>query len=138
MLNDTIRKNIAFGEEDHEIRIDDLNRAISQSQLTQLVASMPAGVDTMIGEDGSDISGGEKQRIGLARALYKAPKILILDEATSSLDKQTEDEVLKTVFSLKGPCTIIMVSHSPETLKNCDQIISLSNGVITTSATSMH
>ena len=131
LIDDTIRKNIAFGEDDQEISTEALNNAIKNSQLTDMVASLPNGVDTVIGEDGGGISGGERQRIALARALYKSPKLLILDEATSSLDNQTEREILDTIFSLKGTCTIIMVSHKVETLQQCDDILSIENGKVT-------
>ena len=80
---------------------------------------------TFVGERGLKISGGQKQRIGIARALYFEPELLILDEATNSLDKKTEDEILKQLISMKEKMTIVLVSHSEEPLKIADEIYEL-------------
>jgi len=97
LLDDTLRRNIAFGLEDNDINEEKVKRASKQAQLDALIKSLPNGLDTVIGEDGGRLSGGEKQRIALARALYRDPSILILDEATSSLDPNTERDVMAVV-----------------------------------------
>ena len=93
---------------------------------------LPNGRDTILGEGGIKLSGGQRQRIGIARALYHNPSVIVLDEATNSLDIKTENQVIRTVMDLKGIKTIIMVSHRESTLTNCDRIFRVdSNGKIT-------
>ena len=89
------------------------------------------GVNSIVGERGGKISGGEKQRIGIARALYKNPSVLVLDEATSSLDLENERLIIDTISSLKRKKTIIIVSHRPSTVKICDTVYKMENGKIT-------
>ena len=83
-----------------------------------------------MGERGVRLSGGQRQRIGIARALYRDPKTIIFDEATSSLDYQTEKEIMKTIENLNRDLTIIIIAHRVSTTKNCDRIINISNGKI--------
>jgi ABC-type bacteriocin/lantibiotic exporter with double-glycine peptidase domain len=130
LTDDTIRNNIAFGLPLEEINDNLLSDAIKDAQLTEFISNIELGLDTIIGEKGVRISGGQRQRIGIARALYKKPEILILDEATSALDNSTEEDFMKAVDLLKGERTIIIVAHRLSTLKNCDKIYSLSNGVL--------
>ncbi len=82
----------------------------------------------MIGEKGIKLSGGERQRLGIARALYVRPEILILDEATSSLDNETEKKVMKTIQNLKSKCTIIIIAHRLSTIENCDDVFLINQG----------
>ncbi|HNR65297.1 MAG TPA: ATP-binding cassette domain-containing protein, partial [Atribacterota bacterium] len=91
---------------------------------------LPQKYDTVIGERGIRLSGGERQRIGLARALYRNPEVLVLDEATSSLDGTTEEYVLKAIHSAAQSRTVIMIAHRLNTLKDCDQIYILEKGRI--------
>ena len=84
----------------------------------------------MIGEKGIKLSGGERQRVGIARALYVQPEILILDEATSSLDNETEKDVMQTIQSLKSKCSIIIIAHRLSTIENCDNVYFLENGTV--------
>ena len=93
--------------------------------------SLPNGVDTKVGERGAQISGGQSQRIGIARALYNDPSIILFDEATSSLDVNTENEVMKSIDSLKGDKSIILITHRISTLKNADVIYKLEKGYLT-------
>ncbi len=125
LTGDSLRANIFAG-----LPADDtaLGRAISQADLGELVQSLPNGAFTPIGEDGSRLSHGQRQRIGLARALYKHPEILILDEPTSALDAATEARIMSSIDALKGEMTIIAVSHRTRTLMGADLIISLSGG----------
>ena len=88
---------------------------------------MELGVNTVVGERGIKISGGERQRIGIARALYNNPSILIFDEATSALDLETEKEILETLIKLKGEKTIIFITHRVSSLKYCNKVYQLEN-----------
>ena len=130
LINDSIKKNIAFGLEDKEINLNRINHVINTCKLERLVQNSSKAIDTYIGERGSNLSGGQRQRIGIARALYNDPKILMFDEATSSLDSQTETEILKEIFKIKKDKTVIMISHKHSTLNNCDKIYELSNGIL--------
>ena len=130
LSDDTLRRNIAFGLADEDINENDIDYAINLSQLGDLVSNLDDGVDTLMGERGVRLSGGQKQRIGIARALYQRPKILILDEATSSLDLETEADVMKSIYSLDKSITIIIIAHRLSTLDNCDRIVTLSNGKV--------
>ncbi len=135
LLDDTLRKNIAFGEYDKNINDKDVHEAISSAGLNTFVGKNNKGLDIIVGERGIRLSGGEKQRVGIARALYKKPNILILDEATSSLDTVTENSIIQSIDKLKQRLTIIMVSHRLSTIQNCDKVFLISNGKIKDSGT---
>jgi ABC-type multidrug transport system fused ATPase/permease subunit len=128
LTDDTLRRNVAFGLPNG--RIDDaaVRRAISASQLDSLVASLPDGLDTVVGERGIRLSGGQRQRIGIARALYHDPAVLVLDEATSSLDTATEREVMQAVRALRRGKMIIIVAHRLSTVADCDNLYRLEGG----------
>jgi ATP-binding cassette, subfamily B, bacterial PglK len=130
LLNDNVKNNIAFGINEEEIDLERINACIEMVELKEFVYSLNEGLYTNVGDRGSKISGGQKQRIGLARALYLNPEILILDESTSSLDSMTEKNILKTIYSLKGKKTIIMIAHNKSVLYDCNKIYNLENGVL--------
>jgi ABC-type multidrug transport system fused ATPase/permease subunit len=111
LSDDSILENIIFGKNIEDLDKNLINEVIRQSKLTKLIERLPNGLNTIIGERGSSLSGGEQQRIGIARALYKKPEILILDEATSALDEETESLLLKEILELQEFITIIIVSH---------------------------
>jgi ABC-type multidrug transport system fused ATPase/permease subunit len=127
LSNDTIKQNIAFGIPSNRINMKLLKKSIIQSNLSGLIKNSRLGLDTPIGEFGSRISGGQKQRIGIARALYNDPKILILDESTSSLDIQTEKKIIEEVRLFKNKKTVIIISHRLSSLKYCDSIYKLNS-----------
>lgn len=131
LIDDTIEKNIALGLAVSKINHENLLNSIQQSQLKNFIQKLENGLKTVVGERGSRISGGEKQRIGIARALYRNPSVLVLDEATSSLDLNNEAEITKTISNLKGKKTIIIVSHRISTVRNCDKIFRMENGILT-------
>jgi len=131
LTDDTIKKNIALGIEDNLINKEKLFKSIELSQLEDFINKLENGVNSVVGERGGKISGGEKQRIGIARALYKSPSVLVLDEATSSLDLKNEELIIETINSLKRKKTIIIVSHRPSTVKICDTVYKMENGKIT-------
>jgi len=128
LTDDSLRRNIAFGIPSGLINEDAIKRAISAAQLEEFVAKLPEGLDTIVGERGVRISGGQRQRIGIARALYNDPKILVLDEATSSLDMETERGVMDAVNALHGDKTLIIVAHRLTTVEHCDRLYRLDLG----------
>src|SRR5690606_8292849 len=99
----------------------------------ETVEALPQGVNTIVGERGIRLSGGQRQRIGIARALYSNPQVLIMDEATSSLDSGTERYVIEAIERLKGERTIIMISHRLTTVQNCDRLFVINNGTVSDS-----
>ncbi|KKN07712.1 hypothetical protein LCGC14_1064150 [marine sediment metagenome] len=130
LTDDTLRRNVAFGIADNEIDEAAVLRAIQMAQLDELVSSLPAGIETIVGERGILLSGGQRQRIGIARSLYHDPDILVLDEATSSLDNNTEKVVMDSVTALHGKKTVIIVAHRLSTVEHCDQIFRMNAGQI--------
>lgn len=135
LCDDTLRNNIAFGIPQDEINENWIESAVKSAQLTELVASLPAGLDTLVGERGVRLSGGQKQRVGIARALYHDPEVLVMDEATAALDNQTEAGVMEAVEKLSGEKTLIMIAHRLSTVKNCDRLYFMSRGKIIDSGT---
>ena len=125
LLDATLKENIAFGIPLEKINYDELNRVIEYANLSDFVQNLSNGLDTNIGEKGSKISGGQIQRVAIARELYRNPSVLILDEATTGLDKKTEIQIFKSIEKLKNKITIIIVSHNQDTLKICDEIFDL-------------
>ena len=124
LIDDSIKKNIAFGIEDNKINPDLVNKSINFAELTEFVHNSIHGIDTKIGEFGARISGGQRQRIGIARAIYSNSEILVLDEATSAVDLQTEEKIIKNINSLSKK-TIIIISHRMSTIKDCNKIFEI-------------
>ncbi len=130
VFNDTIRNNIALGLPPDEIDDTRVMLAVSTAQLETLLAQLPSGLDSRVGEGGIKLSGGERQRIGIARALYRNPEILVMDEATAALDNETERSFMAAIRALAGQKTIICIAHRLSTVQNCDQIFFISGGKI--------
>ena len=130
LTDDTLRRNVAFGLPKGEIDEVAVEAAIRSAQLEDFVASLPDGLDTIVGERGVRLSGGQRQRIGIARALYNNPDVLVLDEATSSLDTETEHGVMQAVQALQGEKTVIIVAHRLSTVEYCDRLYRLENARI--------
>lgn len=128
LLDDSIRKNVAFGIEDEHISDDDIWNALDQAKMKEYVESLPNGIDTLVGERGVRFSGGQAQRLAIARALYTNPEILVLDEATSALDSETENAVMKAIEALQGKKTLFIIAHRLSTIKNCDKIYEIVDG----------
>lgn len=127
VIDESIAFNISFNEQYDEKKMEDIIRLV---RLEQFVAEQPEGLDTKLGENGVRISGGQRQRIGIARALYRDPEVLILDEATSSLDNITEREIINDLGQLPGFKTFIMVAHRLTTVEKCDTIYFMEQGRI--------
>jgi ATP-binding cassette subfamily C protein len=133
LIDDSIRANVAFGIESKDIVDDQVWAALRVAQLEDFVRGLAQGLDTEIGERGVRMSGGQRQRLGIARALYHNPDLLILDEATSALDTATEREVSRAVQSLIGTKTLIVVAHRLSTLEKCDQVYRMVDGRVSAS-----
>ena len=128
LTDNTIEKNIAFGVSNHLIDVERLHHAVRAAQLTELIGQLPDGIHTPVGERGVRLSGGQSQRIGIARALYHQREILVLDEATSALDNETERLVAEAIESLIGTKTLIIVAHRLSTVEHCDLVYLLDKG----------
>lgn len=128
LTDDTLRRNIAFGLADEHVDEASIARAVRAAQLDDFVRGLPQGLDTVVGERGIRLSGGQRQRIGIARALYHDPAVLVLDEATSSLDAVTERGVMQAVRALHGSKTIIIVAHRLSTVEHCDRLCRIEQG----------
>lgn len=126
----TVRENIALGYPS-EVATDDLViDALKVAQLDKFVADLPNGLDTQVGERGARISGGQRQRLGIARAMFTRPHLLVLDEATSSLDGETEASIADAINALRGLTTVVMIAHRLSTVRNADMVVYLSEGKI--------
>ena len=133
--DDTLRRNVAFGLNDENIDDDLVREAIRLAQLQEFVSTLPDGLETVVGERGVRLSGGQRQRIGIARALYHKPSVLVLDEATSSLDTPTEHGVMQAVQALQGSKTVIIVAHRLSTVEYCDRLYRIEDSRITEEGT---
>lgn len=129
LLNESLADNVSFGSsaDQDEGRVW---RALELAELADVVNALPEGLDTVLGERGVRLSGGQRQRIGLARALYRDPQILVLDEATSSLDNATEHQIAETLQRLSGSLTLVIVAHRLSTVRRADQLLYLENGLV--------
>jgi ABC-type multidrug transport system fused ATPase/permease subunit len=133
LIDGTIRENIAMGFNVQDFSDSDFESAINLAQLRDLVDALPDGIDSELGDKGSNLSGGQRQRIGIARALFTKPRILILDEATSSLDGSTEANISDSLYALRGEITVIVVAHRLSSIMKADEIIYLDAGKVVAS-----
>ncbi len=131
LSDDSIRDNIAFGVPEEEIDDDRIWQVLKEAQMEEFVKKLPDGLDTSTGDRGIRISGGERQRLGIARALYHNPDVLVFDEATSALDNATEKAVMEAIDSFHGKKTMLIIAHRLNTIENCDYIYKVENGKIT-------
>jgi len=131
----TIRENVALGYPP-EVATDELvMSALKVAQLDQFVANLPLGIDTQVGERGAKISGGQRQRLGIARAMFTRPHLLVLDEATSSLDGETEASISEAIHALRGSTTVVMIAHRLSTVRNADVVVYMTEGKVTATGT---
>lgn len=130
MLDDTIKNNIAFGLQEKDIDEERVWQVLEDAQLAEHIRSLPKGIHTGIGEKGIRFSGGQRQRLGIARALYHNPEILVFDEATSALDNETEAAIMDSINKFQGEKTMVIIAHRLGTIKNCDLVYRVDNGKI--------
>lgn len=128
--NGTFRENVGLGYPLNVVTDELVWSALETAQLAEFVRKLPLGLDTPVGERGAKISGGQRQRLGIARAMFTRPKLLVLDEATSSLDGQTEADISDAIQQLKGSVTVVMIAHRLSTVRNADEVIFMDKGKI--------
>lgn len=126
----TVRENVSMGYENIYATDQSVAQALETAKLTEVVANFPDGLDTHLGENGTKMSGGQRQRLGIARALFTKPKLLVLDEATSALDGLTEAEISNALETISKDTTLIIVAHRLSTVLNADQVIYMEDGRI--------
>ena len=128
--NSTFRENVSLGFSQESDNDDLIWEALEIAQLTEFVKNLPLELSTQVGNRGTALSGGQRQRLGIARALFPKPKLLVLDEATSSLDGQTEVAISSAINKMKGSVTLLIIAHRLSTVRNVDKVIYLDNGEI--------
>jgi ABC-type multidrug transport system fused ATPase/permease subunit len=131
----TIRENVALGYPPEAATDELVWNALKVAQLESFIADLPDGIDTQVGERGTKISGGQRQRLGIARAMFTRPQLLVLDEATSSLDGETEAGISAAIHALRGSTTVVMIAHRLSMIRNADMIVYLSEGRILATGT---
>jgi ATP-binding cassette, subfamily B, bacterial PglK len=136
IYDSSLAENVAFGIPSENIDREKVKKCCSMAYMDEFMIDMPKGIDTEIGERGIRLSGGQRQRVAIARALYNSPEIMIFDEATSSLDTKSEDEIKKTIYSLRAGKTLIIIAHRLTTVEDCDCIFWLEKGAIKNSGAS--
>jgi ABC-type multidrug transport system fused ATPase/permease subunit len=130
LVSGSVAENIALGYSLAEIDLERVTECIHIAQLGEYISSLPKGVNTQVGESALQMSGGQLQRLGIARALYTNPKLLVLDEATSSLDGKTELGVSDAIVGLRGSITTVLIAHRLATVLKADRLAYLENGKI--------
>ena len=127
LFDDTIYENIIFGEDSEKVNVQKVNKVIEDSFLEKFINNLPKKVDTLIGPNAKQISGGQAQRLAIARALYQETNFLIFDEATSSVDVKTENEIIQNIYSLKNKKTLVIITHKESLLNGCNKIFRIKN-----------
>jgi ABC-type multidrug transport system fused ATPase/permease subunit len=138
VLSGTVRENVALGIRPEDIDDSLVWEALERAHLADFLTQDRLGIETEVGENGVQLSGGQRQRLGIARGLYSRPRLLVLDEATSALDAETEKAITDTLDSLVGEVTLIVIAHRLATVRNCNQVIYLRDGVIASSGSFEH
>jgi ABC-type multidrug transport system fused ATPase/permease subunit len=130
LMDDTLQRNIAFGITDENIDEKRVFEVVKDAHLEDFVHSLPQKLNTRVGERGVRLSGGQRQRIGIARALYHDPKVLVLDEATSSLDNETEAEISRAIDEFGGKKTVLLIAHRLSTIRHCNKLFFIKDGLL--------
>lgn len=128
LIDDTILANVAFGQKEIDEKL--VSDVLKEAMLQDYINNLPEGVNTVVGERGVAMSGGQRQRLSIARALYTKPEIIVFDEATSALDEKTEKEIMDSVDNLIGKQTLFIIAHRLSTLKKCTKILKIENGKV--------
>jgi ABC-type multidrug transport system fused ATPase/permease subunit len=135
MISGTILENVALGVEPERVDRDEVISALESAHLGTLIKELPEGIDTSLGKLKDSLSGGQMQRLGLARAIYSKPNLLVMDEATSALDAESESEIQKTLEEMRGRVTVVVIAHRLNTIQHADKVILLEDGKVTDSGT---
>jgi ATP-binding cassette, subfamily B, bacterial PglK len=135
LIDESLRRNVALGRSEDKVDEEALRRALSRSQLDDVVSQLPEGLDTVVGERGIKLSGGQRQRVAIARALYREPSVIVFDEGTSALDAATEAALVAALDELKTGRTLITVAHRIATVRHADRILVVSGGQVAASGT---
>ena len=135
IISGSFRDNVAMGFPSDAFTNEMVIEALKIAHLYELISSLPSGIDTQVGEGGNMISGGQRQRLGIARAMFTRPRLLVLDEATSALDGETEAGISDSIQALRGNTTIIMIAHRLSTIMNADLVVYMENGNIKATGT---
>jgi ABC-type multidrug transport system fused ATPase/permease subunit len=130
LVSGTILENVALAVEPHEMDRNLAMEAIEQAHLSQFISSLPKGLDTPLGKLQDGLSGGQIQRLGLARALYSKPRLMVMDEATSALDAESESEIQKALADMRGVVTVVLIAHRLNTIQHADQVLFIDKGVL--------
>jgi ABC-type multidrug transport system fused ATPase/permease subunit len=131
----TVRENVALGYPVEEATDDLVLEALRVAHLDRFALDLPEGINTQVGERGAMISGGQRQRLGIARAMFTRPHLLVLDEATSSLDGETEASISEAIHALRGSTTVVIIAHRLSTVRNVDRVVYLSSGRVLATGT---
>lgn len=135
MVSGTVAENVALGLRQDEVDWSRMDQVIHESGLTEVVRALPGGLKTELGEHADSLSGGQLQRLGIARALYPCPRLLVLDEATSALDAETESSITETIYNLRGEVTLLVIAHRLSTVQHADKVFVLEVGKISAEGT---
>lgn len=135
LVSGGVSANVALAEEPTDIDEARIWTALEQAHLREVVDGLPDGLHTDLGDNGVRLSGGQRQRLGIARALYRRPRLLVLDEATSAMDNETERQITETISELRGSLTMLVVAHRLSTVRHCDVIAMVEGGRITATGT---
>jgi ATP-binding cassette subfamily C protein len=135
MVSGTILDNVALGIEEENVDRDAVLAALESAHLGALIRDLPQGIDTNLGKLKDSLSGGQMQRLGLARAMYSKPSLLVMDEATSALDAESEAEIQRTLDEMRGKVTVVVIAHRLNTIQHADKVILLQDGVVQDSGT---
>lgn len=133
IVNGTVKQNVALGFPEENVKDDQVLHALHLAQLGQFLENQPNGILSEVGEKGAKISGGQRQRLGIARAVFTNPKLLVLDEATSALDGETESNISDSIQALKGQVTVVMIAHRLSTVRNADKVVYMDQGRVISS-----
>ena len=128
--NGTIRENVSMGYPDDHSQDIHVWDALKVAQLSEFVEGLAGNLDSQVGDRGTKISGGQRQRLGIARAMFTKPQLLVLDEATSSLDGETEANISDAIQAMRGSVTVIMIAHRLATVRHADVVVYLEGGQI--------
>jgi ABC-type multidrug transport system fused ATPase/permease subunit len=135
LLDSSLAQNVAFELDDARVDRDRVDRALQSAELGDLVDDLPLGIDSQLGERGARLSGGQRQRVGIARALYRSCPLLVLDEATSSLDNETEHRIQSSMARLRGEVTLLVIAHRLSTVRHADVVVLLDSGKVAAQGT---